>query len=647
MPSKLFEPGRIGDLIIKNRVVMAPMGVIGLVEMDGRFSERAIDYYAARAEGGTGLIITGACAVDNTVECKMVDCWSTLPRVDSPMFITRLSELADAVHEYGAKIALQLTAGMGRVISASLFPGARPVAPSSLPWIWDPSIMARELSKTEIKKLVEAFGQAAGIVKVAGIDAIELHGHEGYLLDQFKTALWNKRTDEYGGSLEGRLRFPLEVIQAIKAGAGKDFPVIYRYGIKHYLPGGRELEESLEIAKRFEKAGVSALHVDAGCYETWYWAHPPIYMPSGCMVELAAEVKKVVSIPVITVGKLGSPELSERVLREGMADFVALGRPLLADPEWPNKVREGRLDEICPCIGDQEGCFSRIFERKYISCTVNPTVGMEKKLVLTPALKPKVVFVIGGGPGGMEAARVAALRGHQVTLWEKHDRLGGNLLAASVPDFKQDLRPFIDYLSTQIKKLRVKVVLGKEVTPEEVLQAKPAAVIVATGATSIVPLVKGMKDDVVTAVELLLGRKRVGQKILIAGGGLVGCETAVYLAQMEKKVTVVEMLGDVALGMNKTNRMKLLEMLANSGVDILTGTRLVEITNQGVVVKAEGTLKTLNTDTIVLALGFRPEAEFVEKLRGQVSELYSVGDCVRPRGILDAIWEAYRIGRLL
>lgn len=645
--NRLFEPGIIGHLNIKNRLVMAPIGLIGLVELDGRLSERAIDYYATRAMGGVGLIVTGSMAVDVEVERKLVDCWSTVPRVDSPIFLSRLNELADAVHQYGAKIACQLTAGMGRVISPSIFPSARPVAPSDLPCYWDASVIAKELTIEEIRKIVEAFSRAAKIIKAAGIDAVEIHGHEGYLLDQFMTALWNKRKDKYGGSLEGRLRFPLEIIKAIKDVAGDDFPVIFRYGIRHYLPGGREIEESLEIAKRLEVAGVDAIHVDAGCYETWHWAHPPIYMPPGCLVPLAAEVKKVVGIPVIAVGKLGNPELAEKVLRDGMADFVALGRPLLADPEWPNKVRDCRIDDIRPCIGDHEGCLGRIFERKYVSCAVNPTTGMEKGLALVPTKSPKAVLVIGGGPAGMEAARVASLRGHQVTLWEKGESLGGTLLAASVPDFKRDLRGLVVYFANQINKLGVKVELGKAATPELVAQAAPEAVIIATGGVPIFPEIRGMDKRVITAVDLLLGREKAGKKVMVVGGGLIGCETAVYLAEKGKNVTIIEMLGSLALNTNKANRMKLLDMLKDSGVRTITNTKLLEITSDGAVLSSEIPQEALSVDTIILALGFRPTRELAESLQGQVPELHTIGDCVQPRRILDAIWEGYRVSRLI
>ncbi len=397
---KLFESGRIGRLSLKNRIVMAPVAAVGLVEPDGRLSQRGIDYYVARAKGGTGLIITGVAYVDREMGYPH---YSYV--VDSDRCVARLSELAEAAHDYQAKVALQLTAGFGRVALPMQLRRGGAVAPSALPCFWNPSITTRELTIEEIERLVQAFGFAAEIVSTAGIDAIELHGHEGYLFDQFQTALWNKRTDRYGGDLEGRLRFVLEVIEAIRRGAGVDFPIIYRFGLTHYLEGGREVEEGLEIARRLEAAGVDALEVDAGCYETHYWPHPTPYQPPGCMVDLAEMVKKVVNVPVIAVGKLGYPELAERVLQEGKDYFIRLGRALLADPEWSNKVREGRLEDICPCIGDGEGCTGRLLAGKYISCAVNPAMGMERDFAIKPGCAHRMLTVRLPGDHFLEVSR--------------------------------------------------------------------------------------------------------------------------------------------------------------------------------------------------------------------------------------------------
>jgi len=528
--------------------------------------------------------------------------------------------------------------------------GIENVAPSVLPNVWDMRIMTRELTTEEVERLIKSFGNAAEIAASAGFDAIELHGHEGYLMDQFMTSLWNKRTDRYGGDLDGRLRFPLEIIENIKDKAGKDFPIIFRYAIKHYIEGGRDVEESLEIARRLERAGVDALHVDAGCYDDWYWPHPPNYQPPGCMVDMAEVVKKVVTIPVITVGRLGYPKLAESVLREGKADFVALGRPLLSDPEWPLKAQEGRLEDIRPCIGCHDGCMGGMLKIGYLGCAVNPLTGKERELEMKPAERPKSVLVVGGGVAGMEAARVAALRGHKVTLYEKGDRLGGHLIPGSVPEFKQDVGLLRDYYATQLAKLGVKVELGKEVTPKLVEEMKPEVLIVATGSTPIVPEIPGIeKEIVVTAIDLLLGKKKVGERVIVAGGGLVGCETAVYLAQQGKRVTVVEMLEEIIPDVFEANKQHLLKLLAENGVVVLINTRLGRVTDEGAIVvnKRRRYEADLKADTVVLALGLKPERGLAQALEGKVPQLHVIGDCEEPRKIMDAVWSAFHTTRLL
>jgi 2-enoate reductase len=640
---KLFEPAQIGRLSLKNRVVMLPM-MTRLNEPDGRLSQRAVDFYSVRAKGGAGLIIAAMWAVTREVDIAQ----GTHPGVfmaDSRKYLKRLSKLADAVHDYGAKLAIQLTAGHGRVAwPYGLVRGA--VAPSKQPCFYDPKITARQLTIEEIDRLVKGFGLSAKIASLAGIDAVEIHGHCGYLIDQFMTTIWNHRTDRYGGNLEGRLRFPLEIVESIKAGAGRDFPIIFRMSLKHNYKGGREVEESLEIARILEKAGVDAINANVGCYDAVKGLQYPTYDPPGSWINFSEAVKKAVRIPVIAVGKLGYPEIAEGILQEGRADFIGLGRALLADPEWPSKVKEGRQDDILMCIGCNE-CMRMIASSHAIGCAINPLAGREKELAITESEKKKSVLIVGGGPAGMEAARVAASKGNEVTLYEKGDKLGGNLIPVSVPDFKQDVRSLITYLSKQINKLGVKIEMGKEATPELIQRIKPEVLIIATGATPIIPEIPGIeKESVVMAFDVLSGKKEVGETIAVVGGGLVGCELASYLSQKGKKLTIVETGKTLLPDEFEFNRTDLLWVLKEGGVNLLTETQLVEITDDGLVISNNSGTCLLKADTVVLALGLKSEVRLLKALEGKAPEARPIGDCVVPRKrIKTVIWSGFHAAR--
>ncbi len=667
---ELFKRGMIGKLSLKNRIVMSAMNTGLILPFDeGGLSPRGIDFYTARARGGVGLIVTSFMRLNRKLEPS-----SNEPVVNSWRCVSWLNDLAEAVHDYGAKVCVQLSPGLGRIPSPNpnLSHGGL-VAPSPLPSIRsrdgkmpkivpgrypvqpENTVETRELTIEEIEELVRDFEFSARIVKTAEIDAIEIHGHQGYLLDEFMTSLWNKRTDKYGGDLEGRLTLAYEIIEAVKRGAGTDFPIIFRYPITHYLEGARDIEEGLEIARRLEAAGVAALSINGGCYETYNQTQPPTTQPRGCWVELAEMTKKVVDIPVIVSGKLGYPELAESVLQEGKADFISLGRYLLADAGWPNKVKEGRTDDIRPCLGCHEGCIARVRLGKHISCAVNPTVGLEREYVISTAEKKKNVLVIGGGPGGMEAARVAALRGHHVTLMEKNSDLGGNLIPASVPGFKGDYRLLIDYLSTQVKKLGVKIELNTEATKERVLGMKPDVAFLATGARPLVPDIEGIEKGletgkVMTAVDSLLSEEKADDPIVIIGGGLVGCETALYLAREQgRSVTIVEVLDSVALDMVWANALDLVRLLDLAEVKIMTNIRVREITDTGLIV-IDGQNKEIDMEagTIILAAGMKPHRELVEALADmELPEVYTIGDCVEPSKVLCAVWQGFRTARLV
>lgn len=642
---KLFERTRIGSMDLKNRIAMGPMGTNGLSDIDYGYGRRMTAFYEERAKGGAGLVITGAAVVDASLESGIT---GFLPRMDGPQYMGRLNELADAVHHHGSRLCVQLTAGFGRVNFVQDNP-VRPIGPSENPCFLDPSVSTRALTVDEIRHLVRRFAEAAGRVMYSGADSINIHGYGGYLVDQFMTPLWNRRTDEYGGSFENRMRFPLEIIAATRAAVGPNFPIIYKMTADHWLPGGRTLEEGLEVAKRLVAAGVDALQVDGGCYEVWNKVIPPMYGAPGNQVHLAEAVRKVVNVPVLTQGKLADPALAESVVAKGKADFVVLGRALLADPEWPNKVKEGRLEDVRPCIGCNDACIHRGYSMKYLSCTVNPRCGMEKEYVLTPVAKKKSVLVIGGGPAGMEAAARAAQRGCKVTLWEKADELGGKLHTASRPEFKRDIRPLIKYLAREVKKARVKVVLGKTADAASVKKAKPDAVIVAVGAIPARPPVPGIDlPKVMSYVDAIDGKRKCGAHTVVVGGGLCGCETAVYLAQKGKTVTLIEMMPSIVPeGTSVTTLIGIHELLATSGVTIRTGTALAGVTDRGVKVESGGKAEEIEADSVVIACGFASDLRLRDAIEKFVPEVHAVGDCARSRNILNAVWEGFNAARVL
>lgn len=658
---KLFEPVQIGTVEIKNRIAMAPMGTLGLLNPDGSPSQRASDYYIERALGGVGLIITGMFRVNVEIE----------PFLPIVALITRtgiaaFSELAEVLHSLGTKIFVQLSAGSGRVANPQRL-SSHPVSASAIPNYWVPDITCRELRTEEVEKLVSSFGSAAHFLKSAGIDGIELHGHEGYLFDQFATSLWNKRTDKYGGDLSSRLRFATEVLEDIKRNAGPHYPVQYRFGLKHYvkgyldgaLPGeqfletGRDICEGLEMAKFLEAAGFDALHVDAGCYDSWYWPHPPIYQDYRCMIEMAAKVKKYVHIPVIAVGKMGIPELAEDAISQGKADIIALGRSLLADPYWVKKVAQGKPETIRPCIGCYDGCMGRMLKGKPLSCAVNPAAGRERFYGIEPTKKPQNVLIVGGGVAGMEAARVATLRGHHVTLYEKSDSLGGHLIEASVPSFKKDLCRLLEWYKNQLGILPLEIRLGKEFCVDMVGSEKPDILIIASGSRPIIPDIPGIsKNTTLPAVDILLNIKTtIGEPVVILGGGVIGCETALWLSQQGIKVTIIEIMSEILnsrIQIQHMNRLMLLNLLKSNRVKVLTNTSIIEI-HADYVVTINKSLErnSYPASTVVWALGLAPEQSLYRSLLGKFENLYLIGDSKHPQNVLNAVWDAYHVARLI
>ena len=516
-------------------------------------------------------------------------------------------------------------------------------------------IPVRELTTDEVWDLVERFSETALRVQKSGIDGVEFHGAHGYLIGQFMSPYTNQRLDEWGGSFERRMKFILEIIKRTRQKVGPDFPLCLRFSADEFVPGGLTLEDSREIARMVEAAGIDVLHVSSGIYESMPTLLEPMRFEEGWRVYIAEDIKKVVNIPVITVGQIKTPAFAERILKDGKADFVALGRPLIADPKWPKKAAEGREEDIRKCISCNIGCIGgHVFNDLYMRCTVNPVVGHEREegwVELKPAKQEKRVMVVGGGPGGMETARVAALRGHDVTLYEKESELGGQLAVAAVPPGKDKLNYILEYYPNQLEKNGVKIELGKEVDEKLVQEVKPDALVIAIGGEPFMPDIPCMSvKNILMYKDILAGEAEVpGKKVVVAGGGTVGCETSLYLAEQGKKVTIVEMLDELAADMEPITRFDLLSnLLPKAGVQTLTKRTIIEISNKGVTVLDHfGRKALIEADSVVIALGAKSVKGLEEKVRDIVSEVYVIGDSEKPRKIIDAIYEGAVVARMI
>ena len=466
---KLFEPLTVGKLTIKNRISMAPLGMIAMADPCGAFSENAVEYYVERAKGGTGLIITGITNVNYyEMPALLMPCAAYSPL----MFMKSCAPMNERIHAYDSRIFLQLTGGFGRAAIPHLMKNA--IAPSDQENRWDPSIHHKAMTIDQIKELIASFVACAGVAKESKFDGVEIHAvHEGYLLDQFAIALYNKRTDEYGGELRGRLKLSVDIVKGIKAACGEDFPVSLRYSLKSFvkgirhgaLPGedfvelGKDIAEGIEAAKILVNAGYNMLNVDAGTYDAWYWNHPPMYFEKGMYREFGKILKQNVNVPIILAGRMDNPEMACEALGT-CCDIIGYGRPLLADPFLPEKIRTEKLEDIRPCLSCHQGCLGRLAQGLPLSCAVNPACGREKSFAITEAIDKKNVLIIGGGLAGMETARVCAIRGHKVTLMEKSDKLGGHIIPGSVPDFKKDDRALLKWYALQLKELSVNIKLN-------------------------------------------------------------------------------------------------------------------------------------------------------------------------------------------
>ena len=632
---KLFEPGYLGPMKLKNRIVKPAMGTNYGTE-EGYVSQRLKDYYAQTAHGGPGLVIVEITCVDSPVGKGI----GHQLCIDDDRYIPGLSDLAHRVKQNGAKVAIQLHHA-GRE-AKSKKTGLQPVAPSAIHMPWGE--MPRELALAEISSVVDHFAKAAKRAKESGFDGVEIHAAHGYLIAQFLSPLSNKRQDEYGGTLENRARILMEIIRAIKELVGQDYPVWCRInGGEYGVEDGFTLSEAQEIARMCQDHGAHALHVSAFGYGSQTLVNIPT--STGHLIPVAREIQKAVNIPVIAVGRI-TPELGERALRDKSAEFIAMGRALLADPDLPQKLQSGQFNDVRPCIACLSCLHHLLMEDEPVRCSVNAALGQGEVHQIRTAAQRKRVCIIGGGPAGMEAARVAALRGHNVVLYDKGNKLGGQLLAAFNPPRKDRIKPLIDYLNNQIRKLGITLELGKEATPELVQAHKPDTVVLATGGIPLIPKLPGLnKLKVVTAEEVLANNAEVGDKVVIIGGGMVGCETAEYMVDKGKQVTIVEITRRLASKEIIFIRAELLDSLRTKGVKMLTEVKCEGIADKGVILgNQEGKRVTIEADTIVLAAGAQPNIELFHALEGKVPNMYQVGDCVEPRGILEAMDEGFRIG---
>ena len=656
--SKLFSPIKIGSITIKNRFAMAPMGPLGLADANGGWNQRGIDYYVERAKGGTGLIITGVTFFDQVVE-KQDPTTVPNPLYKPVNFVKTSREMTERIHAYGSKIFLQLSGGFGRVTIPTNVGDIPPIAPSAIPHRWLDKT-CRAITVDEIHAIVKQFGEAAFHAKRAGFDGVQIHAvHEGYLIDQFAISMFNQRTDEYGGSLENRLRFAKEIVEEIKKTCGDDFPVTLRFSLKSMikdwrvgaLPGedfeekGRDTEEGLKAAKLLESYGYDALDTDVGTYDAWWWNHPPMYQKKGLYREYCKMVKEVVDIPVFCAGRMDNPDMALEAIENGECDVIDLGSPLLADPDYCHKLRCGKITQIRPCISCHEGCMGRVASYSLLNCAVNPQAARERVNAYEPILKKKKVLIVGGGVAGCEAARVLAIRGHQPVVYEKGSRLGGNLIPGGAPDFKEDDIALADWYTNELNRLGVHVHLNTELNEEEIKAMDYDTVILATGSK---PKVFSLGDDshTYTAEQVLLKQKDAGKKTVVVGGGLVGCETALWLAQNGIHVTIVEAL-DKVMAVNgplcAANKEMLEALLPFNGVEIITGAKVTEFANGEVKVDTKEGSKTIMSDSVILSVGYKEENTLYNNLQFDIPDLYLLGDAKKVSNIMYAIWDAFEV----
>ncbi|MBI2909515.1 MAG: FAD-dependent oxidoreductase [Chloroflexi bacterium] len=650
---RLFEPARLGEVRLKNRIVMLPMGT-AYASVIGEVTQKTIDHYVARARGGVGLIVLGGTSPFSMPGLNRLVLYDD-------RFLAGHYELVEAVHAHGVPIGIQFNHA-GRQWYPWALEGRQPVSASDIalaPQGQHPFPKPRPLEKEEMYQIMDRWAEAAGRAKKVGYDMVEIHAAHGYLIEQFLSPRTNKRTDEYGGSLENRMRFALELLERVKRVVGDSYPIGFRFSAEEFVEDGITIKDSPAMAKLFEAAGAAYLSVSCGTYESQDKSIDVMRLPEGWKQYLWEAIEKAVGIPVIAGGGLRTPAFCEDILAQGKADFIGLARPLLADPDWPRKARDGRTEDIRPCISCLE-CLSGSPRRRLGGgarrCSVNPAAGREAEFTLDsdpgfmelkPAAIRKRVMVVGGGPAGMEAASIAALRGHDVTLYDKGRELGGALLLASAAPGKAPIANFNNYLKTQVDKAKVKVSLETEVTPERVRREKPDVVVVATGGRPEMP--ESLKrPNCVSALEVLSGKAPVtDKKVVVVGGGMVGLEAAEYLAHRGNKVTVIKRSPRFAPDMEAHNRHATIQALSEAGVTLQARREALEAVEGGLLAidLDSGQQTIIAADVVVIALGAAPDRGLAEAMESEVPEIYTVGDCNEPRIIMEAVYEGSRVAR--
>ncbi len=629
----LFREIKIGRVTLRNRIVMPPM-VMCYASSEGEINEQVIAHFEARAKGGVGLIIIEASYIHPSGKG-----FESEVAIDRDTLIPRLHMLTNAVKVNGSAIAIQLYHGG---IQAHV---DQPVGPSAIGRkVFLPPRTPRELSTSEVEEMVEHFANAALRAKMSGFDMVEVHGTHGYLIAEFLSPLTNKRTDKYGVD---RTLFAMEIVQKIKEKCGRDFPVIFRLVAEEFEEGGITVEYAKEVAKKLEAAGVDAFDVTGGNYDTADHIIPPVYYDKqGYFFNQASEIKKVVNVPVISGGMIIDPIIADSAINDGAIDLVFIGRQLIADPEWPNKVREGKEEDIKPCIACEE-CIERIFFQEPVNCSVNPLKGFEYKYLseedIPKAKEKKKVVIVGGGLAGLEAARIAKTRGHEVVLFEESNELGGVLKLVLEEKTKLRIKKLIDWYKSTMKKLDITIKINEKVLPETIKKEAPDVVILATGSDPLIPKIPGV-ENATLAEDILSGKAKTGNSVVIIGGGLVGCELALNLAAEGKKVTVVEALPQVATGEPTLSRMGIINLLTKAKINILTNAPVIEVYKDGVdITDSLGRRTKLNADTVILSVGRRSriDKDLIESSKSIAKEVYVIGDAKQPRRIIDAIKEGF------